>query len=114
LEQTAKGQAVLAKMDGDKQVNAGIPQIHLEGIHGLREDGAIDHHQTTTFILMKHGKKKGALGKGRTNKGITPTVLHYLLPKKQAPFAARSMAILSSIEASCNARISPVMENRFC
>lgn len=83
LEQSAKGLGVLAKMDHDKQVNAGIPQMHLEGVHGLRKDGVIDHEQTTTFILMKHGKKTGSLGKGKTNRDITPTVLHYLLPEKR-------------------------------
>ena len=83
LEQSRKGLAVLSKMDRDKQVNAGIPQRHLEGVHGLREDGIIDHEQTTTFILMKHGKRKGTLGRGRTNQDITPTVLHYLLPKRE-------------------------------
>ncbi len=83
LEQSEEGLAVLANMDADKQVNAGIPQMHLEGIHGLRDDGVIDHLQTTTFILMKHGDGQGDLGEGKTNKDITPTVLEYLLPKKK-------------------------------
>ena len=80
LEQSARGLEVLAKMDADKQVNAGIPQIHLEGVHGLRKDDVIDNEQTTTFIIMKDGDRVGFLGVGKTNQDITPTVVKYLLP----------------------------------
>ncbi len=82
LEQSRTGLAVLAQMDADKQINAGIPQIHLEGVHGLRKDDVIDNEQTTTFIIVKQGATKRDLGAARTSRDITPTVIDFLLPGK--------------------------------
>ena len=80
LEQSDAGLEVLASMDADEQINAGISQVHLEGVHGLRNDGVIDHDQTTTFIILKNGIRSGQMNDGRSNQDITPTILHFLIP----------------------------------
>lgn len=87
LEQSTEGLGVLAKMDADKQINAGIPQVHLEGVHGLRQDAVIDHEQTTTFIIMNKGARTGFVGAGKTNREITPTVIEFVLPNSPALLA---------------------------
>jgi hypothetical protein len=74
-------------MDADRQINAGIPQVHLEGVHGLRQDGMIDHEKTTTFIVMKKGAHTGFLGAGKTNRDITPTVIEFVLPNSKVLLA---------------------------
>ncbi|MDP6958601.1 MAG: alkaline phosphatase family protein [Planctomycetota bacterium] len=83
LEGSEAGLEILSRFDVDKQINAGIPQNHLEGIHGLQNDDVIGNEQTTTFIIMSQGGKRGSLGEGWTNRDITPTILDYLLPGKK-------------------------------
>ena len=83
LSETDRGKQTLKEFDENKQINAGIDQSQLSGIHGIRKDKKINYKHTKTFIILKTpDNKQGDLGKGHTNMDITPTIIKHLLPRK--------------------------------
>ena len=92
LRKHKRGREILKKFDNDKQINAGIDQSQLMGIHGLRDDAEIYNKHTTNFVIVKKPNKESKhLGLNKTNKDISPTIIKYLIPGKKGKDILKKM-----------------------
>ena len=94
LSKTKAGREYLIKFDNNIQINAGIAQNRLNGIHGFRNDDnkILDQEQTKTFIIMKYNHMKYKINYKTTNKDISPTIYDFLVGiKDKTMFDGKSL-----------------------